>query len=107
MVSEIEDMVNEERFGFLSSTDDGNTGFADIPSEAVSLYCRHGMLKLCDNNDRPGVAQDTRRERSEFGGIDGGDGVARTDAPAEEDVISLGLEPRSSEDELLLKPANT
>jgi len=97
-------MMNEDRFGFLSSTDDGNTLFADIPSKAVSLYCRYG-LTLSDDGGCTGVTRDGSRVRSEQGSIDGGDGAVRAGAAAEEDVISLGLEPVSSEDELLLKPS--
>jgi len=104
-VSEIEDMINEERFGFLSSTDDGNTLFADIPSEAVSSYCRYGLLTLPDNDEHLGVGRGGSRVRSELEGADDGDGAVRADAPVEEDMISLELEPVSSDDELLLKPA--
>ena len=100
--------MNEERFGFLSSTDDGNTLFADIPSGAVSLYCRQGRVRLSDDGGYPGVAREGSRVRSEQGRIDGGDGAVRATAnvPAEDDVISLELEPVSSEDELLLKPSS-
>lgn len=98
--------MNEERFGFLSSTDDGNTVFADIPSEAVSLSCRYGLVTLADDGGYPGVARDSSRVRSEQGNIDGGDGAVRANVPAEDDVISLELEPVSSEDELLLKPSS-
>jgi len=99
-------MINEERFGFLSSTDDGNTLFADIPSEAVSSYCRYGLLTLPDDDDddRLGVGRGGSRKRSEPEGADG-DEVVRADVPVEEDMISLELEPVSSDDELLLKPA--
>ena len=99
-------MMDEERFGFLSSTDDGNTQFANVPSEAVSSYCRHGLLTLPDNDDRLGVARGSDSRRSEPKGIDGGGGVVRGDTPVKEDVISLEVEvvPDSSEDELLLKP---
>jgi hypothetical protein len=51
MGSDVGDMMHEERFGFLSSTDDGNTLFADIPLEAVSSYCRYGLLTLPDDDD--------------------------------------------------------
>jgi hypothetical protein len=95
-------MMNEERFGFLSSTDDGNALFADIPSEAVSSYCRYGLLTLPDDDDDDngrinGVARGSSRKRSELESSDGGEGVVRTDDPAEEDLISLELEPVSSE----------
>lgn len=94
--------MNEERFGFLSSTDDGNALFADIPSEAVSSYCRYGLLTLPDDDDDDdngrinGVARGSSRKRSELESNDGGEGV-RTNDPAEEDLISLELEPVSSE----------
>ena len=106
-VSEREQIMNEERFGFLSSTDDGNTLFADIPSEAVSLCCRYGLVTLSDDGGYPGVARDGSRVRSDQGNIDGGDGAVRANVPAEDDVISLELEPVSSEDELLLKPTSS
>lgn len=96
--------MNEERFGFLSSTDDGSTLFADIPSEAVSSYCRHGLLMLSDDDSRPGARDDGSGKRLELAGIDDEDGMVRNDVPVEEDMISLELEPVSSEDELLLKP---
>ena len=96
--------MNEERFGFISSTDDGNAMFADIPSEAVSLSCRYGQITLFDNDRHP---RDTRRERSVIDGGDIEDGLARTNiAPGEEDVISLELNSASSDDQLLLKPAS-
>ena len=98
--------MNEERFGFLSATDDGNTLFADIPSGAVSSYCRQGRIRLSDDGGYPGVAREDSRVRSEQGSIDGGDGAVRANVPAEDDVISLELEPVSSEDELLLKPSS-
>ena len=98
--------MNEERFGFLSSTDDGNTLFADIPSEAVSMCCRYGLVTLFDDGGYAGVARDGSRVRSEQRDIDGGDGAVRANVPAEGDVISLELEPMSSEDELLLKPSS-
>jgi hypothetical protein len=104
--SEMEDMMNEERFGFISSTDDGGTLFADIPSEAVSSYCRYGLLTLSDDDSRLDVGRDISRMRSEAGGVDDEDEVDRTDVPVEEDMISLELEPEASEDELLLKPAS-
>ena len=94
--------MNEEHFEFLSSTDDGSTLFTDIPSEAVSSYCRHGLVTLSDNDN---VGRDSNRNRPEPGGIDE-DEVERTDIPDEEDMISLELEPEASEDELLLKPAS-
>ena len=47
-------MMDEERFGFLSPTGDGNAVFADIPSEAVSSYFRYGLVTLSDNDDRLG-----------------------------------------------------
>lgn len=97
--------MNEERFGFLSSTDDGNTPFADIPSEAVSSYCRYGLLTLSDDNDHLGEGRDSSRRQPGPEGVDGEDGVIRTGVP-EEDVISLELEPVSSEDELLLRPTS-
>lgn len=99
--------MNEERFGFLSSTDDGNTLFADIPSGAVSAYCRDGLLTLPDDEDL-GVAKGGSRKRSrEVEGTDGEDEEVRADVPAEEDMITLELEPASSsEDELLLKPGD-
>jgi len=103
--SEREKIMNEERFGFLSSTDDGNALFADIPSEAVSLGCRYGLVTLADDGGYPGVARDGSRVRSEQRSIDGGDGAVRANVPAEDDVISLELEP-VSEDELLLKPSS-
>jgi len=93
--------MNEERFGFLSSTDDGGAPFADIPSEMVSLYCRHGLLTLTDNDDHPGVGRDGSRKRSEPEGVDDEGGRVLTDVPIEEDVISLELEPAPSDDELL------
>lgn len=100
--------MNEERFGFLSSTDDGNALFTDIPSEAVSSYCRYGLLTLYDNDGHPDMGQDSSRKQLEFKGIDddNDDGAVRSDVPVEEEMISLELEPASSEDELLLKPAN-
>lgn len=94
-------MINEERFGFLSSTDDASAPFADVPSEAVSSYCRYGLITLSDNSDRLDAAQGSGRKRSELEGVDGG-GVL-----VEEDVISLELVPESSDDELLLKPASS
>jgi len=98
--------MNEERFGFISSTDDGGTLFADVPSEAVSLYCRHGMMKLSDNDNRLSAEQNSSRKRPDPGGVDDEDGVEGTDVPVEEDIINLELEPEVSEDELLLKPAS-
>jgi hypothetical protein len=97
--------MNEERFGFLSSTDDGNTTFADIPSEAVSLSCRYG-LTLSDNDDPRDAVRDSTRQQMELGDNDVEDGLVRADAPVEEDMISLGLEPVPPEDELPLKPAS-
>jgi len=94
-------MMNEERFGFLSSTNDEGAHFADIPSEMVSLYCRHGLLTLLDNDDHPGVGRDGSRKRSEPEGVDDEDGKVRTEVSNEEDAISLELEPVSSDDELL------
>lgn len=102
----MEDMMNEERFEFLSSTDDGNTQFTDILSEAVSSYCRHGLMKLSEDDNHLGVEQDSNRKRPEPVGIDDEDEVDRTDVPVEEDMISLELEPEASEDELLLKPSS-
>ena len=99
--SEVEDTTNEERFGFLSLTDDGYTPFADIPSKAVSLYCRHGQLTFSDNDDHPGVGRDGDRKRTEPEGIDDEDGRVRTDVPTEEDMISLALEPGLSDVESL------
>lgn len=96
--------MNEERFGFLSSTDDGNAPFVDIPSEAVSSYCRYGLLTFSEG-DHLGVGRDNSRKRSEPQGTDDGDGTIRTDVSIEEKVISLELEPVSSDDELLLRPA--
>ena len=95
-------MMNEERFGFLSSTDDGNTQFADVPSEAVSSYCRYGLLTLSDDGDRLGVARGSGRRRSGLEGSDGGGGVVRV----KEDAMSPEVVPESSEDELLLKPVS-
>ena len=95
------DMMNEERFEFLSSTEDGSTLFADIPSEVVSSYCRYGLVTLSDDGNHLGVARGSSRERSE--GVDGGGGVVQAGVPVEEDVISLEMEPESSDDELLLK----
>ena len=95
--------MNEERFGFISSTDDGNTMFADIPSEAVSLSCRYGELILSENGGRP---RDNGRKRSVIEDSDVEDGLVRADEPVEEDVISLELAPVPSDDELLLKPAS-
>lgn len=105
MGSEIEGMMNEERFGFISSTDDGGTLFADVPSEAVTSYCRYGMIKLSDNDNRLSAGQDSSRKRPDPRGVDE-DGVGGIDVPVEEDMISLELEPDASEDELLLKPAS-
>jgi hypothetical protein len=99
----MEEMMNEERFGFISSTDDGNTMFADIPSEAVSLACRYGEITLSKNDGHP---RDNRRNGSVIEDSDVEDGLVRADVPVEEDVISLELEPAPSDDELLLKPAS-
>lgn len=97
--SGMEEMMNEERFGFISSTDDGNTNFADIPSEAVSLSCRYGQLALSENDGH--LWDSRRRSVTEDGDVE--DGLVRADAPLEEDVISLEPEPAQSDDELLLK----
>lgn len=97
--------MNEERFGFISSTEvDGNTMFANIPSEAVSLSCRYGQLVLSENDGHP---LGNRRERSVIGDGDVEDGFIRADSTVEEDAISLELEPAPSDDELLLKPASS
>lgn len=92
--------MNEERFGFISSTDDGNTIFADIPSEAVSRSCRYGQLALLEDDGHP-LGRGGKRSVIEDSDIE--DGSVRADAPFE---ISPGPEPASSDDELLLKPAS-
>jgi hypothetical protein len=103
-VSEAEEMMNEERFGFLSSTDDGNAMLADIPSEAVSLSCRNGLVTLSVDDGRRDEVQDGRMNRT---GIDSADvEVVRAGALVEEDMISLDLEPGLSDDELLLRPTS-
>ena len=94
--------MDEERFGHFSSTDDGNTLLADIPSGAVSSHCRHGLVTLSDDNYL-GVGRDSNREPE---ATDDEDGVYRTDVSVEEDMISLELEPEASEGELLLKPVS-
>ena len=98
--------MNEERFGFISSTEDGNTMFANIPSEAVSLSCRYGQLVLSENDGHP---RDDKRKRSVIGDgdVESEDGFVRGDSSVEEDAISLELEPVPSDDELLLKPASS
>ena len=104
--SEMEDMMNEERFGFLSSTDDGNTLFADIPSEAVSLSCRYGLLTLSDGDGHHEAPRESRGERSEVEESEVEDGLVRADAPVGEDAIGLELGPAPSDDDLLLRPAS-
>ena len=98
--------MNEERFGFISSTDDGSTLFADVPSEAVSSYCRYGMMKLSDDDNHLSAGRDNSRKRPDPEGVDDKGGVEGTDVPVEEDMISHELEPEVSEDELLLRPAS-
>ena len=88
--------MKEELFGFFSSTDDGNVLFADIPSEAVSSCCRYGLLTLPDDGNHLGAGRDSSRKRPEPEGVDDEGEVDRTDAPVEEDVISLELEPEAS-----------
>jgi hypothetical protein len=103
-MSEMEEMMNEERFGFLSSTDDGNAMFADIPSEAVSLSCRNGLMTLSMDDGRRNEGQGGSMNRTGINGVDVEDGVVRA---VEEDMISLDLEPGlSDDDELLLKPTS-
>lgn len=102
--------MNEERFGFLSSTDDGNTLFADIPSEAVSMYCRYGLIKLSEDGRDLDVPQGGGGRVSELEGIDDGGGVAHV--PVKEEVIGLGVEQSelsdsSEDDSLLLKPGSS
>ena len=94
--------MNEERFGFLSSTDDGNVAFEDIPSEAVSLSCREGLVTLTDNDGH--AARNSGGKESGIESTDVEDRLVVAGAPVEEDTISLELELRSSDDELLLRP---
>ena len=101
--SGMEEMMNEERFGFISSTDDGNTMFADIPSEAVSLSCRYGQLIISENDGHP---RGNERKRSVIEESDVEDVLVRADAPVEEAAIALELGPVPSDDELLLKQAD-
>ena len=84
--------MNEERFGFISSTDDGNTMFTNIPSEAVSLSCRYGQLPLSEDD---GHLKDNGRERSVIESSDFEDGSVRADTSVGEDVIGLELKPAS------------
>jgi len=97
-------MMNEERFGFLSSTDDGNTLFADIPSEAVSLSCRYGLLTLSDGDGHHEAPRESVRERSGIEESEVEDGFA--DAPVGGHAINFELGPAPSDDELLLRPAS-
>lgn len=97
--------MNEERFGFLSSTDDGNTIFADIPSEAVSLSCRYGLLTLSGGDAHHDAPRESRKERPRVEGVGREGGLIRASGPTEEEVISHLLEPEVSDDELLLKPS--
>lgn len=104
-VSEMEDAMNEERFGFLSSTDDGNTILADIPSEAVSLSCRYGLFTLSGGDAHHDAPRESRKERPRIKGVDREGGLIRASGPVEEEAISPVLEPGLSDDELLLKPS--
>ena len=89
-------------FGFLSPTGDGNAVFADIPSEAVSSYFRYGLVTLSDNDDRLGGGQNISRRQPEPEVVDG---ETQGDTTIEEDMISHELDPASTDDELLLRPA--
>lgn len=100
--SDREEMMNEERFGFLSPTGNGNAVFADIPSGAVSSYFRHRPVTLPDNDDHLGAGQNISRGQPESGVVDG---ETRGDTTIEEYMISHELDPASSDDDLLLKPA--
>lgn len=94
--------MNEERFGFLSPTGDGNTVFANIPSEAVSSYFRYRLVTLPDNDDHLGAGQNISRRQPESGVVDE---ETQGDTTIEEDTISHELDPALPDDELLLEPA--
>jgi hypothetical protein len=53
--SDIEEMTNKEQFGFLSSPDDGDTAFANIPSGAVTWYFCFGLGTLPENDNHLGA----------------------------------------------------
>lgn len=78
--------MDEELLEQLSSTDDGNPQFEDIPSRAVSKHCSLGLVTLTDDDSYVREQRDGGREPE---GMDDEDEVCGTDSSVAGDATSI------------------